>query len=144
MKKAASVLLIFCLLVLLSACTDPFSGKRPADYGNAVWMCEEYEASFCIDTSKDDYYDPEGEFKIGEETYFCKFYFIDQTDQLHISVYPIEYASLPDDSRNRDAVLASIKGRCEFSSSSLIFTVERITDNVLALDIERMTFKKSN
>ena len=38
------------LLCVLSLCAcDPYDGYRPYDYGEAKWVCEEYDAWFLID-----------------------------------------------------------------------------------------------
>ena len=37
-----------CAVLLLCAC-DPYDGYRPYDYGEAKWVCEEYDAWFLID-----------------------------------------------------------------------------------------------
>ena len=37
-----------------------------------------------------------------------------------------------------------IEGRCDFSESSFVLTVEQIKDNEIGLNIEKMTFIKIN
>ena len=74
MKKI--VILACCILLFLTGCNfDPYSDQRPTDYGNAIWACDEYNMWFCVDLEKEDYYNPEGELQINDDTYFCKFYF---------------------------------------------------------------------
>ncbi len=88
------VILVLCVIMCLTGCQfDPYSDQRPPDYGDALWVCDEFDIWFIVDTEKEDYYYPEGELQIGDTTYFCKFYFIHQTNQLHISIYPFEYKS---------------------------------------------------
>lgn len=45
MKKIISLLIITCA-VILTGCADPYNGKRPVDYGEAIWICEETDMYF--------------------------------------------------------------------------------------------------
>ena len=38
----------FVLILILSGCTDPYSGKRPYDYGFATWTSENPSAWFAV------------------------------------------------------------------------------------------------
>ncbi len=67
---------ICCIFLLLPGCmNDPYSEKRPFDYGDATWICEEYDIWFCVDMEKEDYYYPEGKIQLDHNTYFCKFFY---------------------------------------------------------------------
>ena len=96
-----------------------------------------------MDFEKDDPCNPEGELTVGDTTYFCKFYFIHQTNQLHISIYPLECAPLPDDARDRDAIVGSIVGECDFSETFFVYTVEKIDGHIFKEPIKEMTFLKT-
>ena len=142
MKK--TVILFCSVLLFLTGCFyDPFSGQRPADYGEAKWACDAYNIWFFVDFEKDDPCDPEGELTVGDTTYFCKFYFIHQTNQLHISIYPLEYATLSDDARDRDAIVGSIVGECDFSETLFVYTVEQTDGHIFKEPIKEMTFLKT-
>lgn len=139
MKKA--VILVCLFLVLLTGCiSDPYSNKRPFDYGEAKWVCEEHNIWFCVDMKKEDYYYPEGEVQLDGNTYFCKFYFIHQTNQVSISVYPLEYATIPDTERDRCKILAELDGDCSFSKESLTIFVETESDTIFNKKIDSLTF----
>ncbi len=138
------VFLSCCVMILLTGCNfDHYSNQRPPDYGNAIWECDEYNIWFAVDLEKEDYYAPEGELQIKDTTYFCKFYFIHQTNQLHISVYPSEFANIPDASRNRNAVIGNIEGKCIFSDSSLIFTIDKVNGNIPGEIPPKLIFRKN-
>ena len=140
MKKT---IILICTILLLTGCNfDPYSDQRPADYGDALWVCDEYKIWFSVDLEKEDYYHPEGELDIKDNTYFCKFYFIHQTNQLHISIYPVEYANIPDKLRDRHAVIGSIEGECSFSSESFVFTIDYVSGDIFDGTMEEMTFQK--
>ena len=142
MKKA--VILFCCILIILTSCNfDPYSDKRPTDYGDALWVCDKYNIWFVVDSGNKDYYDPEGELQNKDTTYFCKFYFISQTNQLHISVYPLEYATVPDISRDRNAVIGNIKGKCSFSDESFVLTIDTISGNILDETAKELIFRKA-
>lgn len=140
MKKL--VVLIFCVLMCLTGCHDPYSDQRPPDYGNALWICDEFDAWFIVDTEKEDYSYPEGEWQIDDATYFCKFYFIHQTNQLHISIYPLEYAIISDADRDRNAVIGTIEGECNFSDDSFIFIIDAIKCDIFDEKVTQLTFRK--
>ena len=142
MKKI--VILICCVLMYLTSCQfDPYSDQRPPDYGNALWVCDEYNMWFLVDSNKKDYYDPEGELQINNTAYFCKFYFIHQTNQLHINIYPLEYATISDASRDRDAVIGSIEGECIFSEKSFVCSIDAIRGDIFNEDTKQLTFQKT-
>lgn len=138
------VVLICCMLLLLTSCmSDPYSDQRPADYGEAKWVCDDYNFWFCVDYEKDDYYDPEGELQIGDNRYFCKFYFIHQTNQLHISVYPIKYATVSYESLDREAMICSIEGDCDFSNDKFTFYINKVSGDISGFDVKETTFRRT-
>ena len=142
MKKI--VVLISCVFLCLTGCQfDPHSDQRPYDYGNALWVCENPNIWFVVNTEKDDYYYPEGELQINDKTYFCKFYFIHQTNQLHISIYPLDYTNALDEHRDRSSVIGTIKGECNFSENSFIFTIDTINCDIWNETTQQLTFQKS-
>ena len=132
-----------CATMLLTGCQwDPYSDRRPFDYGEARWVCAtvDYEISFNVDMDLEDYYHPEGELVYNEKNYFCKFYFIHQTNQLHISVYPYEFADIPDDERNREKILYEIIGECDFASDSFTFHIDKSRDTLWNGKVEKLVF----
>ena len=135
--------MIFCVLICLTGCQfDPYSDQRPPDYGNALWVCDELDIWFIVDTEKDDYNLPEGELQIDNMTYFCKFYFIHQTNQLQISIYPLEYAIVPDESRDRNAMVGTIAGDCTFSDVTFVFMIHTIDGNILDPTMTQLNFRR--
>jgi len=118
---------------------DPYSGKRPFDYGDATWICDEYNIWFRVDMQKEDY-DPQGKIQLNDNTYFCKFYFIHQTNQLSISVYPLEYENILDTERDRAFILAELHGECEFSKDSFVLFVDKTRDTVFDGKVDKMIF----
>lgn len=141
MKKL--VVVVFCILICLTGCQfDPYSDQRPSDYGDAIWLCDEFNIWFIVDTEQDDYYYPEGELQINDTTYFCKFYFIHQTNELHISIYPFEYATIPDASRDRNAIIGTIKGECVFSDDSFVFEFYTIEGDIFDEIATQLTFRR--
>lgn len=139
MKKAG--VLICCFLVLLTGCTyDPYSDQRPFDYGESKWICDEYDIWFYINPEKEDYYYPEGELRLEGNEYFCKFYFIHQTNQVAISVYPLEYAAIPSAERDCNSTLAELHGDCSFSEEFFTLFVDSERDTIFHGKVEKLTF----
>ena len=142
MKKF--VIFFFCVLMCLTGCQfDPYSNQRPSDYGDAVWTCDEFNIWFVVDTKKECYWEPEGELQNNGVSYFCKFYFIHQTNQLGINVYPLEYESVPDASRDRNAVVGTIEGECIFSDDSFVFKIDTVTGILYGKIPTTLTFWRS-
>lgn len=143
MKKL--VIVVVCILLCLTGCQfDPYSNQRPTDYGDAFWLCDEFNIWFVVDSKREDYYFPEGELKIDDTTYFCKFYFIHQTNELHISIYPLEYATLADESRDRNAVVGTIEGKCTFSEDSFVFAIDAVKCDIFDKKPTQLTFLRKN
>lgn len=137
------VILVLCVIMCLTGCQfDPYSGQRPHNYGDALWASDEFDIWFIVDTKKEDYYYPEGELQIGNTTYFCKFYFVHQTNRLLISIYPIEYATVPDASRDRNAVVGSICGDCTFSEDLFVFKIDTMEGNIFGNTTTQLTFSR--
>lgn len=108
----------FCILVLIMcSCTfDPYSGRRPSDYGNAKWVCEELNAWFAVDLSQEDDGDPKGELELDGNRYPIKLYFIHQTNQVFLVVMK---SNLIDE--NTD--MGELWGECSFSKEKLIIHI---------------------
>lgn len=50
MKKSFVIIVIYiCLLLCSCYDVDHYQGKRPIDFVNSYWVCEEYEVSFGVD-----------------------------------------------------------------------------------------------
>lgn len=132
------------MLLFVGCNFDPYSGKRPFDYGESMWMCitDDYSVSFNVDLETKDYYYPEGELSKENITYFCKFYFIHQTNQLSILVYPLEYKDILDDERNREAVLFELNGECDFNPNSFTVNLEESKNILFNQKVEKLEFKK--
>ena len=87
MKKAISVSVIFCIF-LCSCFYNPYSSKKPSEYGKAEWICEEYNVSFQADPeNKNDAYYSEGEILIDGQTWACEFWFTWRISELTINVF---------------------------------------------------------
>lgn len=54
-KKVIRILLIVSLCLLLCSCYDGdlYKGRRPIDYPNSYWVCEEYDAYFLVGEDKE-------------------------------------------------------------------------------------------
>lgn len=143
-KVKKLVILVFCAICLLTSCTnDPYSNKRPFDYGEATWVCKEADIRFFIDLEKEDYYYPEGYLQLDDNKYLCKFYFIHQTNQVSISIYPLEYINIPDTERDRNSIVAELDGECEFSKECLVIKVDTASDTIFNGEFEKLTFYRT-
>lgn len=143
-KKSTIVccFMIICSIFFTACMWDPYSDKRPFDYGNAEWICSTDAITlwFDVDTEQEEYYYPEGGLILGDTTYFCKYWFIHQTNRLIISVYPWEYKDIPDENRDNDSILFELDGDCDFSSDLFTFNIDTSTDDIFNGTIDKLTF----
>ena len=87
-KRIACLFLILSFLELCGCMWDPYSGKRPFDYGEARWISEEGDMYFNVE---DEYTNPlTGKIEISGKLYVCEYWFIHQTNQLSIDVFETE------------------------------------------------------
>ena len=135
-KKLNCFCCLFFAVLLLSSCTyDPYSDQRPFDYGNAEWISETPEIYFSVDTAMDEYYYPLGRIMIDDTEYLCKFWFIHQTNQLHILVYMDENAT-------PEMCIGEIKGDCDFFPDHFIMYIDY--DTVFDGQYNSIIFYKDN
>ena len=137
------IILCICALLCLTGCNyDKYTDKRPTDFGDTLWLCstEKYNVWFSVNTEEEEYYTPKGEITIDGNTYFCKFYFIHQTNQLHISVYSLEYRDASDDKLYDSNALFQIKGECDFSSDSFTFNIDKSNDTLFDSSVKSLVF----
>lgn len=121
MKKIIIFIYITIVLLNLSACNyDPYSGRRPYDYGDARWSCDLIDAYFTVDLSKEDYYYPEGEMKINNTIYKFKLYFVHQTNQIFLSVFE----------NKSNLKIGELCGECSFSEKTLTIEVDSKRDTI--------------
>ena len=136
MKKAVFVCWVLILSVYFISCMgDPYSDKRPFDYGYSQWICEDPYIYFTVDTTEEEYYYPKGEIEINGELYPCEFSFIHQTNVLDILVYNYRYKDT-----SIEYKLGEIDGECDFSPDILIFHIDKERDNIFDGKYDTFTF----
>ena len=54
MRKTINIIVMTLCCFILCSCydRDPYKGKRPIDYADSNWICEEYEIYFSVDENK--------------------------------------------------------------------------------------------
>ena len=64
-----SIALVCFFAVILSGCMcDPYAGKRPSDYDDAKWVCEEPNIWFEVNSDEEESYYPKGEIVYNNQT----------------------------------------------------------------------------
>ena len=138
MRKAFALILGVILALSLGGCNyDLYSGKRPYDYGAAKWVCEEASVWFTVDPDAKEYYSPEGEIQIGDQTKPCKLFFIHQTDQVSLTILKTER---PNDNELYDGEL---EGVCTFSPDRLVIKVDTGNDTIFGGKYEELIFVRT-
>ena len=138
-KKAISVSVIFCIF-LCSCFYNPYSSKKPSEYGKAEWICEEYNVSFQADPeNKNDAYYSEGEILIDGQTWACEFWFTWRISELTINVFLTVDESV---SGNKKKVTyqKTTEGTYTISSESLTFHIDKEKDDIFGGKVENLTF----
>ena len=99
---------------------DPYSGQRHFELGEYTWICKEGGYVFRFDSHPEKSYPSflDGELVRGDETFFCRFVFIGQTNRLFIDVQT--------DKHTADGVLAELDGDCDFSPDSFVMHINKI------------------
>jgi len=121
-KKITCLFLILSFLELCGCMWDPYSGKRPFDYGEARWISEEGDMYFNVE---DEYTNPlTGKIEISGKLYVCEYWFIHQTNQLSIDVFETE-----EDASDRN-IMVELWGDCTFSNRQVILKVDPKRDAI--------------
>lgn len=125
MKRFLLITCILLVLITLSACVDYYAGRRPYDYGRAMWISESPDAWFMV-TSEDDenFIYPKGEITID-----------DKTIEFTLSFGHDNVAFFTDE--NEDDIL---RGSCKFGPEKLIITVDKDKDTIFNGQYDTITF----
>ncbi len=135
-KKEFCFLCLFLFILSLTSCMrDPYADKRPVDYGDAVWVSENPEIYFTVDTSSEEHYYPIGYVLVDGKQYLCDFSFVHQTNRLIIYIFD-------GDTVVPNGWIGQIDGNCDFSPDSFVMHIEG--DTVFAGKYESITFYKND
>lgn len=128
---ALSVISIFTI----SGCNlDPYYGKRPFDYGTAMWVCENTSAWFIVNPDDDNYYYPKGEVVYNGQTIQVGFRFIHETNRVFIDFLD------SNDSSNISEYDQMLNGECIFSPEKLVIKVDKDTDALFDGQYDTLVF----
>ncbi len=129
MKK--TIIISYLLVTLITFCgcvfaTDFYGGKRPFDYGEAIWVSESPDAWFIVNSYEEDerYYRPKGEIVVGNET--IKF---------ALSFDRAVTVRFTDEKGNYMLV-----GTCKFGPDKLVITVDKEKDTLFNGQYDTITF----
>lgn len=75
MKKIINILIIITCTVLLTSCIDPYFGKRPVDYGEAIWTCNEVDMWFEVENEHSRVF--KGQLTINDQTVDIEVWFME-------------------------------------------------------------------
>ncbi|MBR2353481.1 MAG: hypothetical protein IKA76_03145 [Clostridia bacterium] len=107
--------------------TDFYCGKRPYDYGEAMWVCESPDAWFIVGPEDDErLIFPEGEITVGDKA--IKF------------TLSFGYGVTAHFTDENDNVI--LRGTCKYSPEKLIITVDKESDMLFDGRYDTITFVK--
>lgn len=122
MKKLIS---LFLVCVILCSCNyDPYEGKRPFDYGDAIWVCESPSVCFEVKTSSPNYHKPEGLVSVNDK----EVYYTMEFDPVCNTVF------LEIDFNHK------LMGECEFSPQKMVVKVDKKTDTLFNGQYDELVF----
>ena len=132
MKRILLIVISATIFLLCSCNFDLYGGKRPYDYGDAVWVSSNPDIWFEIGTGREQYHIPEGVMQLDDgKTIPFKLYFDHGTNLALFS------ARLNPKSPYNDCDLS---GDCEFFPDKLIIHVNTKIDNVYGGRYETIVF----
>ena len=135
MKKTICFIFLAIMLFGLFACNyDLYSGKRPYDYDDATWVCQEFEGSFSTFSEAEDYYDLKGSFVYEGKTYLFRLSFPVGSNQVLVTIKE------PEIDHWLGYKLKGFNGDCEFSPDKLIIHISKKTDTFFEGKVDTLTF----
>lgn len=129
-----AVLSVVLILAFIGCNFDPYYGKRPFDYGAATWVCENPSAWFVVNPDVDDYYQPEGEIQLNDETMQFKLFFVPETNLVFFVIIKNSV------SNNEECYDSGFDGECIFSPEKLVIKVDKDTDTVFDGQYDELVF----
>lgn len=137
LKKKITFIFTVSILLCLSGCNwKPFIGKRPPDYGDGVWICEEPKITYTVKMK----YDEEEKMDVPESdavTYidgnevFLDFGFIGNT----IRIYQLESI---ESKEYKDETF--LNGNCKFSETKFTIKVDTESDTLFNGKYDELVF----
>ena len=124
-KRLISALSFFIILsMIMTGCVDLHAGKRPFDYPNSVWVCEDPYIYIVVDEHKI----TESYLRIGDELqqFDLCFDFGRGVDALKLDIAVVEEESF------------LFQGECEFGKDR--FTITLTKDNLWNWKYQKLTF----
>jgi len=119
-QRLISVVLVSILLmpITLSACDyDPYEGRRPTDYPNTIWVCENADMYFVVGESVGIFF--EGKLKTDEG--IVDFRFLFSAFDSWAKVYNAEHYTSASEYTREDFMFS---GECKFRKNKFEITVE--------------------
>lgn len=137
MRKGFTLFLGILLVLSCGGCNyDLYYGKRPYDYGAARWVCEDISAWFEVDPDAEEYYYPEGEVEIDDQTWHLKLYFVTETKYVSLKTSR-SYES------GKGSYIGDLDGECEFSPEKLIIKIDKETDTIFHGQLDELVFVRT-
>ena len=122
MKKLVSLFLV--CIVLCSCNYDPYNGKRPIDYGDAIWVCESPPVCFEVKTDSPNYDKPQGLVSVDDKEMSCEVWF----DPVFNTVF------LRVDFNHK------LEGDAEFSPQKMVVKVDKKSDTLFNGQYDELVF----
>ena len=133
MKKVYILISAIIICALLYGCQHdfPYSGTRPYDYEDAIWVCEDPPAYFIVDHSDKEYFEPKGKITLDGQELKFKFSFVNGTNIILINdLVPGEEYGL--------------YGNCDFSPDKLVIKInKKVKDTIFNHTRDELIFVRT-
>ena len=134
-KKAVSLLMLCAMFICTCGC-DPYVGKRPYDYGDSIWICEEPKITYVVEIKYNDELEtdiPETYAKTcidGEELLF-------DLDFLGSTSHAWEFK----DYISKESIgIEYFHGTCKYSKTKFTIKVDKETDKLFDGKYDELVF----
>ena len=135
MKKFVVLFLLIIIVFSISSCNyDLYEGKRPFDYGDFVWICQELDGYFEVSLATDEFDSPEGLLEYKGTEYLFKLSFPHGSNRVLVTI------KNPDIDHWYGYLLPGFTSDAEFSQNKMILTIDKETDTFFNGEIDTLTF----
>jgi hypothetical protein len=126
MKKYLFIAIYFLFIIIFLCGCDPWSGKRPYDYGKAIWTSDSPKGWFIVNTYEEDknFIFPKGVFIVDNKN--IKF------------ILGFDYSNVADFVDENGVQI--LFGTCKYYPGRLVIKIDKTKDRIFNGMIEKITF----
>lgn len=133
MRKIIQSSLVMVLILTFSGCVNLYNGRRPADYGPAIWISKNPDIWFEVPIIQDQ--------NDRKESFAGQISFNDQTIQINVA---FNYGNTVFFFKSTSDGGMLLNGRCDFGSEKMIVKIDKKSDNLFGGFYDQIVFIRSS